>query len=96
MKSLSINQGILRLQFYTRTFDEATPNLINPYSMYSMTCAIFQVTPIQIEYAKQAKKIDVKKLKGTMWGIISQCKDDSQVCTSSYNKINSLSLLTTQ
>ena len=42
-----------------------------------MTCIIFQVTPIQIEYAKQAKKIDVKKLKGRMWGIISQYKDDS-------------------
>ena len=43
-----------------------------------MTYTIFQVTPIQIEYAKQAKKIDVKKkLKGTMWGIISQYKDDS-------------------
>ena len=54
------------------------------------------MTPIQIEYAKQAKKIDVKKLKGTMWGIISQNKDDSQVCTSSYDKINSLPFLTTQ
>ena len=31
-----------------------------------------QVQRILIDYAKTAKKLDIKKLKGTMWGIIQE------------------------
>lgn len=39
-----------------------------------------QVQKIDIGYAKTAKKMDVKKLKGAMWGLLTDSGEGNKVC----------------
>ena len=39
-----------------------------------------QVQKIDIGYAKTAKKMDVKKLKGAMWGLLTDNGEGNKVC----------------
>lgn len=40
----------------------------------------WQVQKIDIGYAKTAKKMDVKKLKGAMWGLLTENGEGNKVC----------------
>lgn len=50
-----------------------------------------KVTPIEIEYAKQAKRVDVKKLKATMWKIITKQNNQEPPLSSSSSDSSNLS-----
>lgn len=39
---------------------------------------LFQVNKIEINYAKTAKKMDMKKLKTTMWSLLTNCQKDPE------------------
>lgn len=66
--------------------------------------SLLQVQKIDIGYAKTAKKMDVKKLKGAMWGLLADKGESDKVgwlitlpdCwQSSYHKVKDLVFLTT-
>lgn len=41
---------------------------------YYFTCK--QVKPVPIDYARSAKRLDVKKLKAKMWEVITESSED--------------------
>ena len=47
---------------------------------YSVSFNFSQVQKIDIGYAKTAKKMDVKRLKTAMWGILTQGSLEDKVC----------------
>ena len=66
--------------------------------------SLLQVQKIDIGYAKTAKKMDVKKLKGAMWGLLADKGESDKVgwlitltdCwQSSYHEVTDLVFLTT-
>ena len=41
-------------------------------NVYTYVCPHVQVDHIRVDYARRAKKVDVKKLKTKMWDVISR------------------------
>ena len=50
------------------------------YLMFNALCLFcWQVQKIDIGYARTAKKMDVKKLKGAMWGLLTDNGEGNKV-----------------
>ena len=51
-----------------------------PHTICGFFCVFFllslQVKQIHIDYTRNAKRLDVKKLKANMWGIITEHTED--------------------
>lgn len=64
-----------------RTFDIWTHLLKGLFIVCEQWLSIIQVAKIDIDYAKTAKKLDVKRLKSSMWSLMKSAPVEKVNCS---------------